>query len=573
MAAERPNRPRCAIYTRKSSEEGLDKSFNSLDAQREACEAYIKSQAGEGWRLIRTRFDDAGLSGGTMDRPALQALLGEIHAGRVDTVVVYKVDRLTRSLTDFAKIIDVFGAHGASFVSVTQEFNTTTSMGRLTLNMLLSFAQFEREVTGERIRDKIAASKRKGMWMGGFVPLGYDAKDRALVINDEEAETVRTVFRLYLEYGNVRCVKEAADRLGLTTKIRTAQNGRMRGGRPLSRGYIYKLLGNPLYAGRIAHKGEEHEGQHEPIVDAETWDAVQAILTGNATERRLGPKTANPSLLVGLVHDEHGNRLTPSHAVKSGRRYRYYVSRSLITGARSDPNSDGIRIPAHELEGLVIETLRSLLLDRPRLFGLLELHRRSPRETERALALAKQTAPALNNRDAVATIRMLLERVTVREDEVQVIVAIIGIGNVLGLTTVPDTQAMPQHHAGQLCIKVPTRIARCGGAKRIIIADDELDGERGPDPALVKLLSRAHDWFEKLINGTVTSAADIARDDGLTRSYVTRVLRLAFLAPDISEAILNGRQPLELNAERLSRSSRLPLDWDDQRRLLGFPKR
>jgi DNA invertase Pin-like site-specific DNA recombinase len=288
MSADRPRRLHCAIYTRKSSEEGLEQEFNSLDAQREACEAYIKSQAGEGWHLIRTHYDDGGISGGTLDRPALQQLLADIKARKVDTVVVYKVDRLTRSLADFAKIVEVFDRRGVSFVSVTQQFNTTSSMGRLTLNMLLSFAQFEREVTGERIRDKIAASKRKGMWMGGFVPLGYDAKDRSLVINEPEAETVRAVFRLYLEHGNVRRVKDEADRLGLATKVRKTENGRMRGGRPLSRGYIYKLLGNPLYAGRIAHKGEVYEGLHEAIIYAETWEAVQRKLAGNAHDRRSG---------------------------------------------------------------------------------------------------------------------------------------------------------------------------------------------------------------------------------------------------------------------------------------------
>ncbi len=329
MSTDRPRRLRCAIYTRKSSEEGLDQAFNSLDAQRESCEAYIKSQAGEGWHLIRTGYDDGGVSGGTLDRPALRQLFAEIKARKVDTVVVYKVDRLTRSLADFAKIVDIFDARGVSFVSVTQAFNTTTSMGRLTLNMSLSFAQFEREVTGERIRDKIAASKRKGMWMGGFVPLGYDAKERSLVINEPEAETVRTIFRLYLEHGNVRRVKEEADRLDLATKVRKTENGRMRGDRPLSRGYIYKLLGNPLYAGQIAHKGEVYEGQHEAVIDAETWEAVQAKLARNAHDRRSGNGAAEPSLLAGLLHDQRSNRLSPSHAVKNGVRYRYYVSQAV----------------------------------------------------------------------------------------------------------------------------------------------------------------------------------------------------------------------------------------------------
>jgi DNA invertase Pin-like site-specific DNA recombinase len=275
--AERKVR-RCATYTRKSSEEGLDQDFNSLDAQRESCEAYIRSQAGEGWKHVRTRYDDGGYSGGTLDRPALGRLLEDIEAGKIDTIVVYKVDRLTRSLADFAKIVEVLDAHGASFVSVTQQFNTTTSMGRLTLNMLLSFAQFEREVTGERIRDKIAASKRKGLWMGGPVPLGYEPNGRTLAIVETEAKTVRTLFRLYLELGTVRRVKEEADRVGLTTKVREGADRRMRGGRSLSRGHIYHLLSNPLYIGRIAHRGESYEGQHPAIINPDTWDAVQKRL-------------------------------------------------------------------------------------------------------------------------------------------------------------------------------------------------------------------------------------------------------------------------------------------------------
>ncbi len=276
-------RLRCAIYTRKSTDEGLDQAFNSLDAQREACEAYIASQAGEGWRLIRTRYDDGAYSGGTMDRPALQNLLADIGTGKVDTIVVYKVDRLTRSLADFARIVELFDTNNVSFVSITQQFNTTTSMGRLTLNMLLSFAQFEREVTGERIRDKIAASKRKGMWMGGVVPLGYDVVDRKLIVNAAEAETVRALFRLYLQHGSVRLVKNEADRRGLRTKRRRPQNGARRGGEPFTPGHIYKLLANPIYIGKIVHKGERHDGEHSAIIDRETWDSVQEQLNGLRT--------------------------------------------------------------------------------------------------------------------------------------------------------------------------------------------------------------------------------------------------------------------------------------------------
>ena len=385
MIEEHVRRLRCAVYTRKSSEEGLDQAFNSLDAQREACEAYIKSQGGEGWRLVRSRYDDGGISGGTMERPALQQLLSDIKARKVDTIVVYKVDRLTRSLADFAKIVEVLDAHKVSFVSVTQAFNTTTSMGRLTLNMLLSFAQFEREVTSERIRDKIAASKKKGMWMGGNVPLGYDARDRSLVINEPEADTVRTVFRLYLERESVRAVKSETDRLGLTTKIHTSQSGRAYGGSHLSRGHIYKLLGNPLYAGRIAHKGETYDGQHAPIIDHGTWEAVKVKLAANAI--REGANAAEPSLLAGLIYDERGNRFSPSFSVKKGRRYHYYVSQAVLQ-QRKDAVGQVGRIPAREIEDLIGARLRAFLGDPGQLIDELG-ETLTPRHQQRLMARAE----------------------------------------------------------------------------------------------------------------------------------------------------------------------------------------
>lgn len=573
MKAKAAHRLRCAVYTRKSSEEGLDQAFNSLDAQREACEAYIKSQAGEGWKLIRTRYDDGGISGGTMDRPALQQLLADIEARKVDTVIVYKVDRLTRSLADFAKIVEVFDAHGVSFVSVTQQFNTTTSMGRLTLNMLLSFAQFEREVTGERIRDKIAASKKKGLWMGGFVPLGYEAKDRSLVINGGEAETVRAIFRLYLEYGTVRRVKEEADRLRFTTKVRRAGNGRTSGGHPLSRGYIYKLLGNPIYVGRITHKREVYEGQHAAIIDAETWEAVQAKLADNAAHRRSGTQAAEPSLLAGLLHDDCGNRLSPSHAVKSGKRYRYYVSRSLITQAGVEKDAEGFRIPANELETLVISTVKGLLLSRVRLFELLALDRTSPAQVHAVLSRARRVANGAqrpSSKEARAAVRALLDRVTVKDQEVVVVISASGTRHMLGMDPAASTEGTSPRDEARYNISVPARLKQCGGTNRLIITDDNSRDEQKPDEAMVKLLGRAHDWFNRLAAGKAESVAEIARDEGLTRSYVTRVLRLAFLAPDIVEAILSGSQPPDLSAERLVRHSRLPLAWEDQRQILGF---
>ena len=353
---------RCAIYTRKSSEEGLEQAFNSLDAQREACAAFILSQKHEGWTVLPTTYDDGGFSGGTLDRPALQRLLGDIAAGKVDVVVVYKIDRLTRSLFDFAKIVEAFDARGVSFVSITQQFNTTTSMGRLTLNVLLSFAQFEREVAGERIRDKIFASKKKGMWMGGLPPLGYDVENRKLVVNEEEALTVVHIFQRYVQLRAVRALQDELDAAGIRSKRRTLADGTPYGGQKLSRGALYLMLQNRIYRGEITHKGNAYPGEHPAIVDKALWDEIQAVLTENRVNRAMGSDAKHPSLLVGLAFDENGERLTPSHAVKKGTRYRYYVSTSLITGVAKD-RSKGRRIPAANLESLVITRLRTFFYD------------------------------------------------------------------------------------------------------------------------------------------------------------------------------------------------------------------
>jgi DNA invertase Pin-like site-specific DNA recombinase len=351
---------RCAIYTRKSSEEGLEQSFNSLQAQREACEAYIASQRHEGWHVIAKKYDDGGFSGGNMNRPALKQLLDDIAARLVDTVVVYKVDRLTRSLTDFAKIIEVFDKQRVSFVSVTQQFNTTSSMGRLTLNVLLSFAQFEREVTGERIRDKIAASKKKGMWMGGVAPLGYDVKDRQLIVNPQEAKVVREIFTQYLSLESVAALKQYLDQKKLRTKLRTSAHGHAFGGKPYSRGGLYKLLNNEVYTGRIAHRGESYSGEHQAILEPETWEKVRALLSANNQgHRQPGTRKVAPSILAGLVFDAEGNRFTPTHAVKNGRRYRYYTSQAVIQ--KQKKSSYLGRIPARELEQLVSSQIQRLL--------------------------------------------------------------------------------------------------------------------------------------------------------------------------------------------------------------------
>ncbi|MCO6419844.1 recombinase family protein [Siccirubricoccus sp. KC 17139] len=331
---------RCAIYTRKSSEERLEQEFNSLDAQREACEAYIRSQRHEGWTLLPTRYDDGGLSGGTMNRPALQRLLADVASGQVDLVVVYKVDRLTRSLSDFAKIVEVLDAQAASFVSITQQFNTTTSMGRLTLSMLLSFAQFEREVTGERIRDKIAASRRKGMWMGGSVPLGYEVRDRKLVVHGAEANLVRRIYRAYLDRGTVRLVQE-----WLASEAITGRSGRA-----LGRGALFDLLRNRVYRGEVAHRGNVYPGERAAIIGAELWEAAQQRLAEGRTNRKQGGGASHPSPLAGMLTDPAGEAMVATHARKAGRRYRYYVSHRLITGTRDD-HADALRVPGPRWSG------------------------------------------------------------------------------------------------------------------------------------------------------------------------------------------------------------------------------
>ncbi len=382
--AARPQACRCALYTRKSSEEGLDQAFNSLDAQREACAAYVKSQSSEGWKALPALYDDGGHSGGTMDRPALQRLLDDITAGRVDIVVVYKIDRLTRSLTDFARIVEIFERYKVSFVSVTQSFNTTSSMGRLTLNMLLSFAQFEREITGERIRDKIAASKKKGLWMSGTLPLGYDLPvegSRVLVVNPGEADLVRRIFSDYLELGSVHSLEQHLRRAGILSKARTSAAGRRAGGRPFSRGALFHLLRNRLYLGEIPHRDTTYPGQHAAIVAPDLFEAVQAGLNANARRRRTSRDRVAASPLTGRIFDTDGRPMSPTFAYGRNRRlYRYYVSADLQQGRpRGSADAAPRRISAEVLETLLSRTLDRLLPDRTSdampLASRIEVHR------------------------------------------------------------------------------------------------------------------------------------------------------------------------------------------------------
>jgi site-specific DNA recombinase len=389
-------RSRCAIYTRKSTEEGLDKDFNSLDAQREACAAFIQSQKHEGWTVVPTAYDDGGYSGGSMVRPALKQLLADIEAGRIDVVVVYKVDRLTRALSDFAKLVEIFERRGVSFVSITQQFNTTTSMGRLTLNILLSFAQFERELIGERVRDKIAASKKKGMWMGGTVPLGYDVKDRKLVVNKAGALTVVDIYGRYVRLKSVRALQQELDAAGIRSKSRIRSDGREAGKQRFSQGALYLLLQNRTYRGEATHKGNAYPGEHEPIVDKALWEAVQATLAENRVDRASGANTKAPSLLTGLLFDESGGRLTPTWSVKKGKRYRYYVSTSLVKGDRKT-ETPRYRIPAGDLDTAVVERLRKLLAGSGELIDALASLNLGRNRQSDLLARARQLASELGS--------------------------------------------------------------------------------------------------------------------------------------------------------------------------------
>ena len=566
QAEPRRSRLRCAIYTRKSSEEGLEQDFNSLDAQREACEAYIASQKHEGWGALPNLYDDGGYSGGTIERPALQQLLTDIAGGKIDVVVVYKIDRLTRSLLDFAKIVEIFEKRNVSFVSVTQQFNTTTSMGRLTLNVLLSFAQFEREVTGERIRDKVAASKRKGMWMGGHVPIGYDAHDRTLVINEPEAATVRAIFDLYLEHGTVPALQAEVARRGLITRRRTTGAGGSGGGRTFSRGHLYKLLTNPLYIGEIDHKGERHRGQHPAIIDRATWDAVQAQLRANTHGKRRRTNSKEPSLLSGLLFDEVGHRLSATHAVKNGRRYRYYAgSPERESKAGQKPV---IRISAPEIEPAVIRQVTAFLGQTTRLIDELDLLELAPDGLTRMMASAQQLATDLDHGRGEEQREILVDlvgRIVVGSASLRIELK----RATLAARLVGEAAPTTDHEDEPVVIEPPIRIARRGVETRLVI-DGPGGGtaDRTADPALVKAVARGHVWFEELTSGQAASISEIARREGVSDRFVSILLNLAFLAPSVVQAIMEGRQPAELTAKGLMFGEEIRPLWREQMRLV-----
>jgi site-specific DNA recombinase len=567
-----PARLRCAIYTRKSSEEGLEQDFNSLDAQREACEAFVASQKREGWTLVSEMYDDGGFSGATMERPAFQRLLSDVSTGKINVVVVYKVDRLTRSLSDFAKIVDIFDKHAVSFVSVTQQFNTTSSMGRLTLNILLSFAQFEREVTGERIRDKIAASKKKGMWMGGQPSLGYDVKDRKLVVNNREAETVRHIFRRYTELKSVQELKEDLDDAGIVSKVRAASDGSRYGGRPLSRGALYLMLQNRIYRGEIVHKGKSYPGEHEAIVDEALWNTVQAILSENRVDRANGKTGHEPNLLTGILFDAHGGRMSPTHANKKGTRYRYYISRSLLDGS-AKAKAEGQRIPAAALESLAVRRIRSWLADPASIFQAIQ-HVASDAVTqkrliERARDLARQEHD-LGIEGLRAFMRASIVRVQVHVDRIDIMLDQDQVCRCFDDTkqAKPIDNAQPEPNRPVTVLSIPARLKRTGKEMRIIVDDGSEPAT--PDTGLVRLLVRANAIRDQLLADRSLTFEDIAKSEGVVPSYATRLFRLTLLAPDIVSAILNGKHPPELTARRLMDDTRLPLDWREQRQSLGF---
>jgi site-specific DNA recombinase len=565
-------RLRCAIYTRKSSEEGLEQDFNSLDAQREACEAFIVSQKNEGWVALPTQYDDGGYSGGTMQRPALQNLLADICGSKVDVVVVYKIDRLTRSLLDFAKIVEVFDAHDVAFVSVTQAFNTTTSMGRLTLNVLLSFAQFEREVTGERIRDKIAASKKKGMWMGGYPPLGYDVKDRKLVVNEAEAETVRCIFRRYQELRSVRLLKDHLDAAGIVSKRRTAPDGLPYGGKLIARGALYLMLQNRIYRGEIVHKDQAFPGEHDPIVDDELWQGVQTTLETNRVDRGAGKGSRQLSLLAGLIYDAQAEPMTPSHAVKKHVRYRYYVSKSLLTGRDDKTTKMGRRIPAAQIEALVTGRIRAWLADPVAVLNAVQCHGPDAVAQKTLLDEAARFAAGWQDLDAEhlrALLLAIVTKVTVHSDRIDVTLDQMGVGLWLNARD----QQQPAHPDGydrqrhQTVLTIRARLKRTGIEMRMVV--DDGSEAATVDPVLLRLLVRAHAIRARLLQDTSLTLREIAAEEGVGGPYVSRLVRLVFLAPDIATAILNGRHPPQLTANRLMTDTRrLPIDWKAQRELL-----
>jgi site-specific DNA recombinase len=556
---------RCAIYTRKSSEEGLDQDFNSLDAQREACAAYVLSQRHEGWTLVPDTFDDGGISGGHMNRPGLLRLLEDVKANRVDVIVVYKVDRLTRALSDFARIVEILDAAGASFVSITQSFNTTTSMGRLTLNVLLSFAQFEREVTGERIRDKIAASKKKGMWMGGTIPMGYDVENRRLVVNEQEAETVRTIMTRYLALGSVTALVSELAVLGVVSKRRVNRNGHVTGGTAYRRGALYALLANRLYLGETMHKGVAHPGEHDAIVDQVLWNEVQALLARNRVTRRHQGNANDPSLLTGMIRDSQGRRMSPRHAGKLHRRYRYYVS-VPEEGQPGPSNSAIVRISAGEVEAAVVSAIVDVLGNPASVIAALAIGQSAAAQIDAAQRSAATLATEIETMSYLA-LREVLEvlqlQVVVDDHAITASLGRQPLAAHLGIVLSVDADGIAD---GRASIPTPKLLRRVGKEVRLTIAPQLSAATATRDGALVALIVKAHQARDLLVG----QGAPVPSTAITSHRHLTRLARLSYLAPDIIVAILEGRQPRTITSRSLLRISGIPLSWHDQRTMLGI---
>jgi site-specific DNA recombinase len=503
---------RCAIYTRKSTEHGLDQEFNSLDAQREACEAYIKSQASQGWKALPQEYDDAAYSGGNLERPALKRLLRDIEARRIDVVVVYKIDRLTRSLADFAKLVEAFDARSISFVAVTQQFNTTTSMGRLTLNVLLSFAQFERELSSERVRDKIAASRRKGKWTGGTVPLGYEARDKKLVVNKTEVETVRTIFRRYLELQSFSKLVADLDRRGIVTKRRNTSVAKYNGGISFTYGPLAYFLKNRVYVGEVHHGGKWFEGEHEAIIDRATFDRVQQLLATNSNGRK-AKRSESGAMLMGKLYDDRGNLMSPSFSTKKGVRYRFYVSSALLRGRKAEAGSVG-RVSATGIESAVLAGLKT--------------HLQSGKS---------DGAPAPTGE---------VERVVIARDQLRITTA-----------GAPDGDGTDRE----------IRIAWSTKTNASTAVEGNGVQEGALNEGLIQSIVRAHAWLQCIRDGAHQSIEQLAEANRLHPKVVRQALRLAFLSPDLTSAILEGRQPAALSLAQIPKL--LPLPWAEHRHLLG----
>src|SRR5467141_3004579 len=518
---------RCAIYTRKSSEHNLDLAFTSLDAQREACEAYIKSQAHEGWRLAPGHYDDGAFSGASLDRPAMQKLWADVRAGTIDVVLVYKVDRLTRSLADFAKLVELFDLHNVSFVSVTQQFNTTTSMGRLTLNVLLSFAQFEREVTSERIRDKIAASKRKGLWVGGMAPLGYDTKERRITVNEPEAETVRTIFRSYLKLGSLNLLMTDLRKRGIVTKVRTLKTGETVGGIPFTRGPLAHLLRNRFYIGDVPFKGEILKGEQPAIVDRALFEAVQAKLSEQVNGHKAA-RMKSEALLIGRIFDDRGNRMSPSHARKGGVKYRYYLSSALLQGMVGSAGSVR-RVPAADIEALVVGSVREHL---------------------------KPAAP-IDDRSLIET---HVARVEVQPEQLVIRLA---------RAKTPDRQRTKVDNT----LIVPWRKPPSTRRREILLPAGLPPQHARPIRSesralLVASIARGRRWLDELLADANANAESIAKRERCSIRKVNMTISLAFLAPDLVKAAIAGRLPHGMGVARLAD---MPAEWSRQHQMLGLP--